>query len=141
MDLIISCTFCSTLHCKPASLRQLLSTNYTNHNSTSVKCRLKTTSELQTPVGVTGGSGYQSPSIPIHKVTVRDRQRGLVHEFLVPEVLFFCYLCFFGKCSHRILIWNIKRSNWVLWISNVVEQMRFLIIFYHTYISVESILC
>lgn len=85
MDLISSCTFCSTLHCKPASLRQLLSTNYTNHNSTSVKCRLKTTSELQTPVGVTGGSGYQSPSIPIHKVTVRDRQRGLVHEFLVPE--------------------------------------------------------
>ncbi|KAF2316922.1 hypothetical protein GH714_042263 [Hevea brasiliensis] len=94
MDLI-SCSFCSTLHSKSASLRQFLSTNRTSYNSTSAKCRLKTTSELQTPVGVTGRDGYHSPSIPIHKVTVRDRQRGLVHEFLVPEdasdYLYFAY--------------------------------------------------
>lgn len=27
-----------------------------------------------------------SSSVPVHKVTVNDRQRGVVHEFLVPEV-------------------------------------------------------
>lgn len=43
-------------------------------------------SELQIPVGVTGQAGAYSPSIPSHKVTVHDRQRGVVHEFFVPEV-------------------------------------------------------
>ncbi|KAI4311594.1 hypothetical protein MLD38_036478 [Melastoma candidum] len=28
---------------------------------------------------------FASPSVPVHKVTVNDRQRGVVHEFLVPE--------------------------------------------------------
>ncbi|KAK7330890.1 hypothetical protein VNO77_25096 [Canavalia gladiata] len=42
------------------------------------------TAELQTPVLRTS---YQSPSVdvPTHKVTVHDRQRGVVHEFVVPE--------------------------------------------------------
>ncbi|XP_004509024.1 ferredoxin C 2, chloroplastic [Cicer arietinum] len=44
--------------------------------------------ELQTPVGVSGGSDYRFPSavgVPTHKVKVHDRQRGIVHEFIVPE--------------------------------------------------------
>lgn len=43
---------------------------------------------VQTPVGVAGGSDFQFPSgdVPSHKITVHDRQRGVVHEFLVPEV-------------------------------------------------------
>lgn len=47
--------------------------------------------ELQTPVGVSGGSDYRFPSavgVPTHKVKVHDRQRGIVHEFIVPEVMF-----------------------------------------------------
>lgn len=44
--------------------------------------------ELQTAVVRTGGIDYQFPSVdaPTHKVTVHDRQRGIVHEFVVPEV-------------------------------------------------------
>ncbi|EEF42439.1 ferredoxin C 2, chloroplastic [Ricinus communis] len=81
MDLIISCTFCTPFSPKPAILRQHLSPS----PSTSLKCRLKTTSELQTQVGVTGRTSNNSPSNPVHKVTVHDRQRGVSHEFLVPE--------------------------------------------------------
>ncbi|TKY55562.1 Ferredoxin-2 protein [Spatholobus suberectus] len=62
----------------------------TKHQSFPSKTRRKTTAaaaELQTAVVRTGGTGYQSPSVdvPTHKVTVHDRQRGIVHEFLVPE--------------------------------------------------------
>ncbi|KAJ6934228.1 3-ketoacyl-CoA thiolase 2 [Populus alba x Populus x berolinensis] len=74
MDLIISCHSFTSFH------RQITSTN-----SSSLKCRCaKTTSELQTSVGVNDRTG-NSPSIPPHKVTVHYRQRGVVHEFLVPE--------------------------------------------------------
>ncbi|OIW10308.1 hypothetical protein TanjilG_28059 [Lupinus angustifolius] len=54
--------------------------------NTSFKQRRKTiTSELQTQqqVGVNGSS--VSVGVPTHKVTVHDRQRGTVHQFLVPE--------------------------------------------------------
>ncbi|MCE2054887.1 Ferredoxin C 2, chloroplastic [Datura stramonium] len=39
------------------------------------------------PVAVVSGQRAVaiSPSVPTHKVTVVDRQRGVVHEFLVPE--------------------------------------------------------
>ncbi|WOL16716.1 hypothetical protein Cni_G25504 [Canna indica] len=40
--------------------------------------------ELQTTEPTTTSSSYTSP-IPSHRVTVHDRQRGVVHEFLVPE--------------------------------------------------------
>ncbi|XP_062073657.1 ferredoxin C 2, chloroplastic isoform X2 [Humulus lupulus] len=58
------------------------------HRFNPSKHRRKTTSsELQTTVGVTASSPSPSPSpsIPTHKVTVHDRQRGVVHEFTVPE--------------------------------------------------------
>ncbi|KAK7251857.1 hypothetical protein RIF29_35432 [Crotalaria pallida] len=57
------------------------------HFNTNCKQRRKTTtSELQTQqqAGV-NGSYSVSVGVPIHKVTVHDRQRGTVHQFLVPE--------------------------------------------------------
>ncbi|KAL3737818.1 hypothetical protein ACJRO7_019357 [Eucalyptus globulus] len=49
-------------------------------------CRRATTSgELQTAAGPNGRGGSYPASVPVHKVTVHDRQRGVVHEFSVPE--------------------------------------------------------
>lgn len=51
-----------------------------------IKCRRRTTSsELHTAVDVAGATVSPSQPAPVHKVTVHDRQRGLTHEFLVPE--------------------------------------------------------
>ncbi|KAF9618197.1 hypothetical protein IFM89_000666 [Coptis chinensis] len=50
--------------------------------------RWATRAELQTSIGLAADTGsYTSTTVPVptHKVTVFDRQRGLVHEFLVPE--------------------------------------------------------
>ncbi|MED6186429.1 Ferredoxin C 2, chloroplastic [Stylosanthes scabra] len=72
---------------------------FSNHHSSPSKCfyaaaftnRRKFTTavraELRTQVDVTAPTTYQSPSgeVPTHKVTVHDRQRGIVHEFVVPE--------------------------------------------------------
>ncbi|KAJ9707140.1 hypothetical protein PVL29_002229 [Vitis rotundifolia] len=85
MDLLPLCNSCTSIHRQPTLYRKLSSPSITNFPYNSLKCRRKTTSELQTPVGVTGLGGGYSPSIPTHKVTVHDRQRGVVHEFFVPE--------------------------------------------------------
>ncbi|XP_021768167.1 uncharacterized protein LOC110732523 [Chenopodium quinoa] len=66
-------TFRAPLHRKPAFY----------HQFSRFRC-LKTTSELQAPPQFTGSSST-SASIPSHKITVHDRQRGLTHEFFVPE--------------------------------------------------------
>ncbi|KAF5960120.1 hypothetical protein HYC85_001329 [Camellia sinensis] len=76
MNLRSPCTLSTPLH------RLFPSPNSSN----SLNFRRRTTSsELQTPVELTGRSGSHSQSVPTHKVTVRDRKRGLVHEFFVPE--------------------------------------------------------
>ncbi|TXG54320.1 hypothetical protein EZV62_019576 [Acer yangbiense] len=77
---------CNSLYRKPA-LHRLFTSPLTNtHKLRSFKCHRRTvSSELQTPVGVIGKTDSYSPSIPTHKVTVHDRQRGVVHEFTVPE--------------------------------------------------------
>ncbi|KAI4327267.1 hypothetical protein L6164_019750 [Bauhinia variegata] len=84
MDLRIPCNYCISVHQKPEMNRQSFS-SFTHSNL--FKCRRKTTSELRTQVAVPGRTDYYSPSpsVPIHKVTVHDRQKGIVHEFLVPE--------------------------------------------------------
>ncbi|KAK4486499.1 hypothetical protein RD792_009182 [Penstemon davidsonii] len=74
MSIHTTCSACFSINHKPALARQPLS---------SRNIRFKTKSQLQTPVSVNGG--IQSPSIQTHKVTVHDRQRGVVHEFFVPE--------------------------------------------------------
>ena len=105
MDLIISSNSCNSLCRKPAIYRRISSPNPTAQHSSSLKCRVvKTTSELQSSVGVSERSGNNfSPSIPTHKVTVRDRQRGVVHEFLVPEVNY----------QFRLCLLNLIDSNWI----------------------------
>ncbi|KNA25881.1 hypothetical protein SOVF_002540 [Spinacia oleracea] len=67
-------SFRAPLHRKPAFLQQF-----------SRFQRLTTTSELQAPPKFTGSSSSTSVSVPSHKITVHDRQRGLTHEFFVPE--------------------------------------------------------
>ncbi|KAL5731882.1 Ferredoxin C 2 [Ranunculus cassubicifolius] len=52
--------------------------------------KVSTKAELQTSNGVAeqaaASSSYTpTTTVPTHKVTVRDRQLGVVHEFLVPE--------------------------------------------------------
>ena len=83
MDFLrLPCNSCTSLY------RQLSSPKAYNHRFSSLKCRRqKTTSELQTQTGRAGNNNNNfSPSIPTHKVTVHDTQRGVVHEFFVPEV-------------------------------------------------------
>lgn len=90
MDFLrLPCNSCTSLY------RQLSSPKTYNHRFSSLKCRRdKTTSELQTQTGRAGNNNNNfSPSIPTHKVTVHDRQRGVVHEFLVPEVRNFSPPC------------------------------------------------
>lgn len=111
MDLIISSNSCNSLCRKPAIYRRISSPNPTTQHSTSLKCRVvKTTSELQSSVGVSDRTGNNfSPSIPTHKVTVRDRQRGVVHEFLVPEVNY----------QFRLFLLNLIDGNWIACINSV----------------------
>lgn len=89
MDFLrLPCNSCTSLY------RQLSSPKTYNHRFSSLKCRRdKTTSELQTQTGRAGDNNNFSLSIPTHKVTVHDRQRGVVHEFLVPEVRNFSPPC------------------------------------------------
>ena len=89
MDFLrLPCNSCTSLY------RQLSSPKTYNHRFSSLKCRRdKTTSELQTQTGRAGDNNNFSLSIPTHKVTVHDRQRGVVHEFLVPEVRNFSLPC------------------------------------------------
>ncbi|KAL5791412.1 hypothetical protein ACOSP7_000006 [Xanthoceras sorbifolium] len=68
MDLLVPCT---SLYRKLPLHRLFTSPVSNTHKLDSLKCHRRTTSsELQTPA---------------HKVTVHDRQRGVVHEFSVPE--------------------------------------------------------
>ncbi|KAM7525408.1 hypothetical protein LguiA_015310 [Lonicera macranthoides] len=84
MDIRAPCSACTSISLKSTPLfPQFPSPKATNH---PLRFRRKTTtSELQTPVGVTNGNANYSPSVPTHKVTVHDRQRGAVYEFSVPE--------------------------------------------------------
>ncbi|OMO93182.1 hypothetical protein COLO4_17063 [Corchorus olitorius] len=80
MELVVPCNSCPSLY------RQLFSPKRSSFPVSSVKCRRKTMSELQTSVSVSSQNGSNlSPSIPSHKVTVHDRNTGVVHEFIVPE--------------------------------------------------------
>ncbi|KAH6780851.1 2Fe-2S ferredoxin-like superfamily protein [Perilla frutescens var. hirtella] len=79
MDLQTPCNACILINRKPASPKQLFS-----RNSISIpRNRCKTVSQLQATVAVNGDA--RSSSVPSHKVIVHDRERGVVHEFYVPE--------------------------------------------------------
>ncbi|MBA0621513.1 hypothetical protein Godav_007127 [Gossypium davidsonii] len=85
MELVVPCNSCTSLHRKPPLHPRVSSLK---RSAFSLKCRRTTTSELQSPVSVTCRDGSLSPSILTHKVTVHDRFRGVVHEFVVPEAVF-----------------------------------------------------
>ncbi|XP_057520385.1 ferredoxin C 2, chloroplastic [Amaranthus tricolor] len=72
-------TFRPLLHRKPLFYRKISGCR-----------RIKTTSELQTPRQFNGSSSTTA-SVPSHKVIVHDRQRGLTHEFFVPEDEYILY--------------------------------------------------
>ncbi|PIN13536.1 hypothetical protein CDL12_13848 [Handroanthus impetiginosus] len=78
MDLQTPCNACILINRRPAVRK---------HSFLSFPVsRLKNVSELRKSVAIKSGSGAQSPlAVPSHKVTVHDRQRGVIHEFLVPE--------------------------------------------------------
>ncbi|GER25721.1 ferredoxin family protein [Striga asiatica] len=76
MDLQTPCNACIGINRKQAVPGQ-------SFPRRSIKIRRKMISELQMPVAASRAP--QPASIPTHKVTVHDRQRGVVHEFLVPE--------------------------------------------------------
>ncbi|XP_048447421.1 ferredoxin C 2, chloroplastic-like isoform X1 [Pyrus x bretschneideri] len=87
MDHAIPCNPCISLsiHRKPPLNCQITWPNTVTHHSNITKWRRNTTSELQTQVAVNDRTGDYSPSVPTHTVTVHDRQRGVSHQFLVPE--------------------------------------------------------
>lgn len=112
MELGIPCYSCTSVYGKPALNRKTTTPKSHTYHFNPSKFRRKTTSELQTnPVEVTGRAGNSYPaSIPTHKVTVHDRQRGVVHEFVVPEVQSFL--------SHLLFVsWEKKKKKIALCIS------------------------
>lgn len=76
MDLCISCNRnpLSLLHFSPG--KRL---NIKRRRGFNAKSQLRTVESNPTT------SSSSSGPVPTHRVTVRDRQRGVVHEFLVPE--------------------------------------------------------
>ncbi|KAK9927919.1 hypothetical protein M0R45_025081 [Rubus argutus] len=87
MDHAIPCNPCIIpIYRKPTLNRQTTLPSSSRRHSNITKWRRKTTSsELQMPVEINDGTATNSASVPTHKVTVHDRQRGVVHEFFVPE--------------------------------------------------------
>ncbi|PKI69445.1 ferredoxin C 2, chloroplastic [Punica granatum] len=88
MDLLLPPPPCISFidRTQPLFLRRCSSSSGTPSSRLS-KYRRRVSSEFQT-TSVGSGNGRvssYSPSVPTYKVTVNDRQRGVVHEFLVPE--------------------------------------------------------
>ncbi|KAI0511603.1 hypothetical protein KFK09_012233 [Dendrobium nobile] len=60
---------------------------HSSHGSRRHRFAAKTKAELQSAVEVSGRSAApaRTAAVQVHRVTVIDRQRGVVHQFLVPE--------------------------------------------------------
>uniref|UniRef100_A0A161ZNI2 2Fe-2S ferredoxin-type domain-containing protein n=1 Tax=Daucus carota subsp. sativus TaxID=79200 RepID=A0A161ZNI2_DAUCS len=80
MDAQALCNVCTPFHRKPTLLRSPIAAS----NSLKFRRKMTVKSELQTTTTPSVNGAY-SPSVRTHKVTVNDRQRGVVHEFVVPE--------------------------------------------------------
>ncbi|ESQ33528.1 hypothetical protein EUTSA_v10008887mg [Eutrema salsugineum] len=78
MALIFPCTFCNSfqLQRKTFQINRRYSPNFRGG---------ATTCEFRIPVEISSPTDRGSLAVPSHKVTVHDRQRGVVHEFEVPE--------------------------------------------------------
>ncbi|XP_075508739.1 LOW QUALITY PROTEIN: ferredoxin C 2, chloroplastic-like [Primulina tabacum] len=80
MDLKTPCTACLSVNRRPPRLGPSSNQKFI---AMPFNSRRKIVSQLQSSVAVNGSA--QFPTVPTHKVTVHDRQRGVVHEFWVPE--------------------------------------------------------
>ncbi|CAF2044217.1 hypothetical protein BRARA_I02635 [Brassica rapa] len=76
MALVFHCTSCTWLQRKTFPINRRYSTNIR---------RGATTCEYRIPVEISSPADRGALAVPSHKVTVHDRQRGVVHEFEVPE--------------------------------------------------------
>ncbi|RAL50663.1 hypothetical protein DM860_015810 [Cuscuta australis] len=84
MDIQAPCNACYSLHGRRALHAPPYFVNF--HLNSARRCH-NVTSELQ-PLGAVAApnaASYPLSKVPAHKVTVHDRQRGVVHEFFVPE--------------------------------------------------------
>lgn len=77
MALAFPCTFCTPFQLKTSPINR--------RYSPSIRPQA-TSSEFRIPVEISSPADRGSLAVPTHKVTVHDRQRGVVHEFEVPEV-------------------------------------------------------
>lgn len=80
MALAFPCTFCTPFKLKTSPINR--------RYSRSIRPQA-TSSEFRIPVEISSPADRGSMAVPTHKVTVHDRQRGVVHEFEVPEVSVF----------------------------------------------------
>lgn len=85
MALVLPCTFCNSLQLQI----QRRSFPIISRRNSPIFRRGATTCEYRIPVEISSPADRGSLAVPSHKVTVHDRQRGVVHEFEVPEVSFF----------------------------------------------------
>nr|VDD54705.1 unnamed protein product [Brassica oleracea] len=76
MALAFPCTFCTPFQLKTSPINR--------RYSPSIRPQA-TSSEFRIPVEISSPADRGSLAVPTHKVTVHDRQRGVVHEFEVPE--------------------------------------------------------
>nr|VDD03425.1 unnamed protein product [Brassica rapa] len=76
MALAFPCTFCTPFKLKTSPINR--------RYSRSIRPQA-TSSEFRIPVEISSPADRGSMAVPTHKVTVHDRQRGVVHEFEVPE--------------------------------------------------------
>ncbi|URD79574.1 2Fe-2S iron-sulfur cluster binding domain [Musa troglodytarum] len=85
---IPSSSCCSRSNCllswQLANAKPLLHLRCRRHGS-GRKPSTAVRAELRTSEATAATASSSSSSIPTHRVTVHDRQRGVVHEFLVPE--------------------------------------------------------
>lgn len=99
MDVLLPCASLRSVNLKPESTWRFLLPSRNRRFSDLLKCRRKTIStELQAAVDVADRNDNGSVSIQSYKVTVHDRERGVVHEFVVPEVRHYFQ---FSICSRR----------------------------------------
>lgn len=107
MDLQASCNVCFSINRKAGMHQKSLFPRSINVPLN----RLKTKSQLRTVESVNGDA--QSLSVRTHKVTVHDRERDVVHEFYVPEVLAL-YFCNLAMSSQSIWLPDFFKANQVV---------------------------
>ncbi|WZZ15924.1 hypothetical protein YC2023_109013 [Brassica napus] len=122
MALVFHCTSCTWLQRKTFPINRRYSTNIR---------RGATTCEYRIPVEISSPADRGALAVPSHKVTVHDRQRGVVHEFEVPEDQYILhsaesqninlpFACRHGFVRGMICMTHSLRANKIPWQSKCV---------------------